>query len=244
MPLDGYLGALVLALLPALGNISGGMLAETIRVSPRTLSLALHAAAGIVIAVIGIELMPEALNVTPTWIILLAFVAGGGFAILVDLFTDLLQSRMGGTEAVGGAWGIYFGVAVDLFSDGVMIGTGSTIDFSLGLLLALGQTPADIPEGFATIATFKEREISRPKRLLLSASFAIPIFLGATIGYWVVRGQPALVKFGLLAFTAGILLSVVIEEIVPEAHRGEEANVATLALVGGFALFALITVYL
>ena len=74
--------------------------------------------------------------------------------------------------------GIYFGVAVDLFSDGVMIGTGSTIDFGLGLLLALGQTPADIPEGFATIATFKDREISRPKRILLSASFVIPIFLG------------------------------------------------------------------
>ena len=53
MALDGYFGAPVLALLPALGNISGRMLADTIRVSQRTLSLGLHAAAGIVTAVTG-----------------------------------------------------------------------------------------------------------------------------------------------------------------------------------------------
>ena len=40
-------------------------------------------------------------------------------------------------------------------------------------------------------------------RLLLSLSFALPIFLSVTVGYWLVRGQPAIVKFSLLAFTAG-----------------------------------------
>ncbi|WP_227380076.1 ZIP family metal transporter [Haladaptatus halobius] len=139
---------------------------------------------------------------------------------------------------------MYFGVAVDLFSDRVMIGTGSTIDLSLGLVLALGQTPADIPEGFATIATFKAQNIARSTRILLSLSFAVPIFLGATLGYWAVRGSSEVVKFGLLAFTAGILLTIVIEEIVPEAHRGKEAELAALALVSGFALFGFITVYL
>jgi zinc transporter, ZIP family len=105
-----------------------------------------------------------------------------------------------------------------------MIGAGSTIDLSLGLLLALGQTPADIPEGFVTIATFKAQNIARSSRILLSLSFAMPILLGTTLGCWAVRGTSDIVKFGLLAFTAGILLTIVIEEIVPEAHRGEEAE--------------------
>ena len=34
-----------------------------------------------------------------------------------------------------------------------------------------------------------------------------------------------------------------IEEIVPEAHRGEDSKLATIFLVGGFVLFAHITCY-
>ena len=244
MPLGEYLTVVLLTLGPALGNFGGGLLAEAYRVSQHTLSLALHLAAGIVLAVIGIELMPEALKIDPQWVILLAFVAGGGFSILMDSATGRIQNFVGDASSSEGPWGIYLGVAVDLFSDGVLIGTGSTVNPTLGLLLALGQIPADIPEGFATIATFRKRGISRRLRLLLSASFVIPIFLGATIGYWAVRGEAAIYKFGLLAFTAGILLTVVVEEIVPEAHEDGEAQLAAIALVGGFALFALITVYL
>ncbi len=187
--MSGYLTALLLALMPAAGNFGGGVLAETVRVSQRTLSFALHGAAGIILAVVGIELMPAALQADPPWVILLAFLAGGGFAVLVDIILDVVRTRASGAAAsIGegnterGPWGIFFGVAVDLFSDGIMIGTGSLIDPTLGLLLALGQVPADIPEGFATIATFKAQGVSRPKRLLLSASFALPILLGTTIG--------------------------------------------------------------
>ena len=174
---------------------------------------------------------------------ILAFVAGGGFFVAVDLTIDRLRARRGG-EGEGGPWAIFFGVAVDLFSDGVMIGTGSTIGVGLGLLLALGQAPADVPEGFATIATFKRQGIPRRLRLLLAASFFLPIFLGATVGYWAVRGQSEAVQLALLAFTAGTLTTVAVEEIMPEAHQGEEARVAALVFVGGFALFALLSAYL
>ena len=238
-----YLIALALAALPAVGNFAGGLLSEVVNVSQRTLSLALHAAAGIVLAVIGIELMPEALEATRPWVVVLAFLGGSLFFLAMDYGIGLVRSRIG-AEGSSAPWVIFFGVAVDLFSDGIMIGTGSTISLGLGLLLALGQVPADIPEGFATIATFKRQGVARRTRLLLAAALTVPIFLGTTIGYWAVRGQPEIVKLSLLAFTAGILLTVVIEEIVPEAHEGEEARFAALALTGGFALFALITAYL
>ena len=239
-----FLVVLAIATLPAIGNFAGGLLSEVVRVSRRTLSLALHMAAGIVFAVVGIELMPEALTADPPWLVILAFVAGGGFFMLVEKLIGVVRTRLGGDPGSAGPWAIFFGVAVDLFSDGVMIGTGSTLGLGLGLLLALGQVPADIPEGFATIATFKNQGVSRRTRLLLAAALTLAIFLGATLGYWAVRGRPEILKMSLLAFTAGILTTVVVEEIVPEAHVGEEARWATLALVGGFALFALLSVYL
>jgi len=57
---SGYPLVLLLASLPAIGNFAGALLAEAFDVSERALSLALHLAAGIVLGVIGIELMPRA----------------------------------------------------------------------------------------------------------------------------------------------------------------------------------------
>ena len=238
--MNDFLTVVVLASLPAAGNFMGGVLADIVRVSPRVLSFALHAAAGVVFAVVGVELMPQALEAERVWLIIGLFIAGGAFAVGVDwaMAAARLRGRTGSARPDGsGAWAIYFGVAVDLFSDGIMIGAGSSMDISLGLLLALGQIPADIPEGFATIATFKAQGVARRRRLLLALSFAIPILGGASISYLLLRGQPPAYQLGLLAFTAGILLTVAVEEIVVEAHREEDGRIASLFLVGGFALF-------
>ena len=77
----------------------------------------------------------------------------------------------------------------------------------------------------------------------MSFTFAVPIPLGALIGYFGVRNAADIVKLSLLAFTAGILLTIVVEEIIPEAHEDGEARLAALAFIGGFALFALISAY-
>lgn len=157
---------------------------------------------------------------------------------------DRLIERLSGGEEKAGPWVLWFGVAIDLLSDGIMIGTGSSIGLSLGLLLALGQTPADIPERFAAIATFKERGVAKKMRMMLAAAFALPLFVGVTIGYWAVRGQPEAVKLSLLAFTAGVLVTLVVEEIVPESHEGGESRLAMVFFIAGFALFSVLSAYL
>jgi ZIP family zinc transporter len=240
----GYLSVLALILLPAAGNVAGGGLAEVIDVSQRALSLALHVAAGIVLAVVGVELMPMVLNVNPPWVSLVVLVAGSGFTVLVDEATEFIRTRTNSTAVDSGSIAIYFGTAVDLFSDGLLIATGTTINLGLGLLLALGQVPADIPEGFASIATFEDRGVERRTRLLLSVSYFVPVFIGGTIGYWIVRGQPEIIKLSVLAFTAGILLTVAVEEMVPEAHESADTRTEGLALVGGFVLFTFLSIYL
>lgn len=237
--MEDYLKALLFALAPALGNFGGGLLAEAFNVSQRALSFALHAAAGVVIAVVAVELIPETLGVNPPWLPILAFVVGGVFF----MGADRLIERVSG-ESEAGPWVLWFGVAIDLLSDGIMIGTGSSIDLGLGLLLAVGQTPADIPEGFAAIATFKARGVAKKLRMILAAAFAAPLFVGVTVGYWAVRGQPEAVKLSLLAFTAGVLVTVVVEEVVPESHQGDESKFATAFFIGGFALFSLLSAYL
>jgi len=60
--MDSIWLVLGLALLPALGNFSGGLAAEASRTTGRRLNYALHGAAGLVIAVVAVEIMPRVLE--------------------------------------------------------------------------------------------------------------------------------------------------------------------------------------
>ena len=238
-----FLVVLGLASLPALGNFAGGLLAEAVRVSERALSLALHLAAGIVLGVVGLELLPRALEASVPAVPLLAFVAGGAAFVGLERGVGRLQSRLGGTDESARPLAIFSGVSIDLFSDGVLIGTGTVINPALGLLLALGQVPADVPEGFAAVATLRRAGVPRSRRLLLAAGFAVPVLLGAALGYLALRGAPDLLTVSVLTLTGGALATLVVEEMVPEAHEGETSSWGAVALTAGFALFAAISLY-
>ncbi|GAB2526560.1 ZIP family metal transporter [Paramicrobacterium agarici] len=242
--MDGFVLVLMLAALPAAGNFVGGLLAEVVKVSEPALSLALHLAAGIVLAVVGLELMPEAMAATPAWVPIIALAVGGLGFIGLERAVASLRRRLGGGDKETAPWTIFAGVAVDLFSDGIMIGTGTLINPALGLLLAIGQAPADLPEGFAAVATLRRAGLRRGKRVLMSLAFAVPILIGATFGYFVLRSAPDLLTVSVLAFTGGVLISVVIEEVLVEAHKGGTSRLGPVLLTTGFALFALISAYI
>ena len=239
MHVPELLVVLALAALPALGNAAGGLAAEVVRPSPRSLSLALHLAAGIVLGVVGLELMPTALDATHPWVSILAFTAGGGAFLALRRLVRVCQDRVPG----GAGLTIWAGVAIDLLSDGVLIGTGTLIDPRLGLLLALGQVPADLPEGFAAAATLRTEGVPRRRRVLLSAAFAVPVLLGATVGYLALRPAPELATLAVLALTGGVLTAVAVEDMIEEAHEHPHASADVLALVAGFSLFAAVSTY-
>ena len=238
---DGVLMVLGLALLPALGNFGGGLLAEWLRPSQKTLNRALHAAAGIILAVIAVEVMPEALQGVSAWLLALAFLLGGGAYLLVQAGIERWQeSKPGGAGA--GAWMVYLAVATDLMGDGLLIGAGSAVSNQLALVLALGQVLADIPEGFAVIANFRAKGIGRWKRLLISASFAVPVLGAAVLAYYALRGQSETVKMAALVFVAGLYTLAAVEDMLREAHESaEDSRWSAASFLFGFALFLVVS---
>ncbi len=77
----------------------------------------------------------------------------------------------------------------------------------------------------------------------MAAGFAIPILLGATLGFLALRQAPEVVTLSVLALTGGALTAVVVEEMVSEAHEGDTSRLGPIFLTAGFALFAAISVY-
>lgn len=232
-----------LALLPAAGNFLGSVAAEVIPMTARRLSLALHAAAGVLLAVVAVELMPEAIRQAPPWLVVISFLAGGALFIVLDMFLENIRTRAGKQAPGSGPWTVYASVALDLVSDGVMIGVGSVVSSRLALVLAAGQGLADIPQGLATMVLLQSRT-HRRKRIALAALLTVPLYAGAAFGYWVLRGRSPLLQFAVLGFTAGLLTTLAVEEIIPQAHEQGESHGASALFVLAFAGFIALTSYL
>ena len=235
---------LFLSLLPGLGNFMGGLAAEYWKSSPRLLNWALHAASGIVIAIVSVELIPSALDTLGGVSLALAFGAGGLAYVFVQFAVERLQgSGQGEQTNRKGMWMIYIAVATDLASDGLVTGAGAAVSFDLALVLAAGQVLADVPEGYASVANFRANKVPRSKRLMLSASFVLFCTGAALVSYFVLREAATWVQLGALVFVAGLLTLAAVEDMLQEAHesRGDSKR-SILAFLVGFVLFTLVSV--
>lgn len=205
------------------------------------LNRALHAATGIILAVIAVEVMPEALGAAAAWLLALAFLAGGGAYLLVQSgIARWQQGKEGGSGT--GAWLVYVAVSTDLIGDGLLIGAGSAVSSQTALMLALGQVLADIPEGFAVIANFRDKGVPRAKRLLLSGSFAVPVLSAAVLAYFALRGRSEALKMSALVFVAGLYTLAAVEEMLREAHESaDDSRWSAISFLAGFALFLMVS---
>ena len=236
-----FLTVLGFSSLPALGNFFGGLLSEWLNPSRNLLNRTLHAAAGIILAVVSVEVMPNALEIVPVWILALAFVGGGLLYLLIE--TGIHRWQEDRPDGAGEqAWMVYVAVSADLIGDGLLIGSGSALSSQLALLLALGQVLADIPEGFSVLANFRSRGVKRGRRLLLSASFVIPVVGAALLAYFLLRGQPEIVKYTAMVFVAGLYSLAAVEDMLGEAHESaEDTRWSAISFLLGYALFLLVS---
>jgi ZIP family zinc transporter len=133
-------------------------------------------------------------------------------------------------------------IAADLVGDGLLIGAATAVTSQLGLALALGQVLADIPEGFAVAANFRDRGLGRAKRLLISVSFVVPVVGASVLAYLVLRGQGQTIKMAALVFVAGLYTLAAVEDMMAEAHESaEDSRWSAISFLVGFSLFLVVS---
>jgi len=109
--------------------------------------------------------------------------------------------------------------------------------------LAIGIGIQNFPEGFAVSMPLRRQGMSRKKSFFYGQLSAIvePVF--GVLGAWAVMTFEPILPYAL-AFAAGAMIFVVVEEVIPESQRGKNTDLATLGFMVGFVVMMTLDVAL
>lgn len=124
----------------------------------------------------------------------------------------------------GLAIGVIFGAAM---GEPEMINTA--------LIITLGLAIQNFPEGFAVAMPLRREGFSRRKSFFYGQLSAVVEPIAGVLGAWMVFTFEPLLPYSL-AFAAGAMIYVVIEEVIPESQADKYTDLATLGFIIGFVL--------
>ena len=184
------------------------------------------------------------------------FVLGVAFLMLLD---GLLPHLHPGAKDPEGARTdlkrttlLVFAVTLHNIPEGMAVGLsfalaaqhgGDAALYTAAMALAIGIGIQNFPEGAAISLPLRQEGMGRFKAFLCGSLSGVvePIFGVLAV---LVAGGIAPVMPWLLAFAAGAMMYVVVEELIPEAHLGEHSNVGTLGVMAGFLVMMVLDVAL
>jgi ZIP family zinc transporter len=208
----------------------------------------------------GIDLA-EKLGQTAWLTASIGFLAGGGFLFLVDKLLPHLHSGLKTDQAEGikTSWqrSILLVLAITLHNipEGLAVGVAfgaaaasgvSSATLAGAVALAIGIGLQNFPEGAAVSIPLRREGFSRTKSFIYGQASGIVEPIAGVIGAFAVIKMRPILPYAL-AFAAGAMIYVVIEELIPEAQReegGSKTDIATIGSMVGFAVMMILDVAL
>lgn len=184
------------------------------------------------------------------------FALGCAFLLLVDRLLPHLHPGSKKPEGLPASWkrttmlvfavtlhNIPEGLAVGLAFATAAAGEGGVVTMASAVALAAGMAIQNIPEGAAISLPLRQEGLSRGKAFLYGALSGAVEPIAAVLGVLLVGGATPLMPW-FLAFAAGAMIYVVVEELIPEANLGEHSHSGTIGVVSGFVLMMVLDVAL
>lgn len=205
--------------------------------------------------------MAEDLGQTAWLTAVLGFLGGGLFLYLVDKILPHLHIGLDVSQAEGIKTGwqrsvlLVLAITLHNIPEGLAVGVafGAVASGGLGdaglagaVALAIGIGLQNFPEGAAVSIPLRREGFSRKKAFLYGQASGIVEPIAGVLGALAVIKIKPILPYAL-AFAAGAMIYVVIEELIPEAQReegGSKTDVATIGAMIGFAVMMTLDVAL
>ena len=134
------------------------------------------------------------------------------------------------------------GLAVGVLFGGVAAGLPEA-SIAGAIVLAIGIGIQNFPEGIAVSMPLRRQGVSRFKSFWYGQLSAIVEPVAAVIGAVAVTFFTPILPYAL-AFAAGAMIFVVVEEVIPETQQDKYTDIATLGFIGGFIVMMCLDVAL
>ena len=232
-------------------------------INKRVLNAMLGFAAGIMIAASFWSLLAPAIEMSeggplPSWFpAVVGFLVGGLFLWIIDKILPHLHIGLP-TEAAEGVktqWqrSVLLVLAITLhnFPEGLAVGVAfgavaaglPAASLAGAIALTIGIGLQNLPEGLAVSVPLRREGMSRFKAFMYGQASGMVEPIAGVLGAAAVLLIRPLLPYAL-AFAAGAMIYVVIEELIPEAQQDEDTHAATIGGMLGFALMMLLDVAL
>ncbi len=221
----------------AAGTGGGGFVSYCLLRKPGAslLSAVLGFSAGVMLAVVFMDLLPESIRIANYWYAVAGLLAGIGMLLLLDMIFPHYHhcSEEEGRfrfRRVGVLLGI--GIALHNIPEGLAIGAGYASSASLGAGITLVMTIQNIPEGMAMATAMCIGGLSGRRVVLLATLAGVPMGIGALLGAVVGSLSPYMLSLAL-SFAGGAMLYITCDEMIPDAHNFAKGHSATLGIILG-----------
>ena len=124
-----------------------------------------------------------------------------------------------------------------------VIGKSASVTFASAFALAIGIAIQNFPEGAIISMPLLSSGISKRRAFLYGVLSGVVEPLGALLTILLTGLITPILPY-ILAFAAGAMIYVVVEELIPDAHEGDHSDVGTIAVALGFLLMMILDVAL
>lgn len=200
------------------GTTLGGILGVFIkRKSNKFLSFILSFASGLMMAVVCFDLIPEALEISNIFFVIVGILMGIIAMIFCDLLAENKFSQKNSIEnqensLLKTGMIVSIGLAIHNFPEGLAIGSGFEASMRLGLSLAVAICLHDIPEGISMAIPMKNGGMKKSKVIYYVLLSGITTGIGAFCGAIVGSISEQIISV-CLSFAAGAMLYIVSRRI-------------------------------
>jgi ZIP family zinc transporter len=225
------------ALLGASSLLLGALVAFAVPIPRKVLGFILAFGAGVLISAVAYELVEEAVTTAAdSYAVAIGFPLGAIVFFLGDVAIDL---RLKGSSDAGGGLGIVLGAVLDGIPESVVIGASLLTSETASVAVIVAVFLSNIPESISASSELLRDGWSRWRVLVLWLIVVATSTLAAGLGYVALEGASGSWISAIQAFAAGAILTMLADEMVPEAFEYTDHNKTVgLALAFGFALSA------
>ena len=253
--MNSVLHVFLLSLMPVAAAAIGAVTAVSWPPGARVKSSLQHFAAGVVFAVVAVELLPDVMRTRTPVEVVIGFATGIGLMLLLRRWAESSanHAQSEGTDtpapvstmlpeqaakAVTGeaSTGLLVAVGIDILLDGLLLGIAFAAGAKEGLLLTLALSLELLSLALATTASLLGRGASRMRASVVPVLLSLLLCLGALIGDTVLHNASPALLAGVLSFGCAALLFLVTEELLVEAHEVPETAATTSTFFAGFLL--------